>query len=98
VARRVDGGYLLAGDAPWVTGWDMVDTLYVAARDEDTIVWALLDALAMGGAADDGHARGDLTQPGQYPHGVLGDRHERDQRLGLVTPQGRPRGGDRRRP
>src|SRR2546430_2750565 len=44
-ARRVDGGYLFDGEAPWVTGWDMVDTLYTAARDEhDTVVWALLDA------------------------------------------------------
>jgi alkylation response protein AidB-like acyl-CoA dehydrogenase len=45
-ARRVDGGYLLDGEAPWVTGWDMIDTLYVAARDGDTIVFALLDAVA----------------------------------------------------
>jgi alkylation response protein AidB-like acyl-CoA dehydrogenase len=44
-ARRVDGGYLLDGDAPWVTGWDMIDTLYVAARDGDMIVFALLDAV-----------------------------------------------------
>jgi alkylation response protein AidB-like acyl-CoA dehydrogenase len=44
-ARRVDGGYLLDGDARWVTGWDMIDTLYVAARDGDMIVFALLDAV-----------------------------------------------------
>jgi alkylation response protein AidB-like acyl-CoA dehydrogenase len=43
-ARKVDGGYLLDGEAPWVTGWGMIDTLRVAARDGDTIVWALLDA------------------------------------------------------
>jgi alkylation response protein AidB-like acyl-CoA dehydrogenase len=45
-ARRVDGGYLLDGEAPWVTGWDLIDTLYVAARDDGTIVWALLGATA----------------------------------------------------
>jgi alkylation response protein AidB-like acyl-CoA dehydrogenase len=43
VARRVAGGYLLDGEAPWVTGWGMIDTLRVAARDGDTIVWALID-------------------------------------------------------
>ncbi|GAA1808291.1 acyl-CoA/acyl-ACP dehydrogenase [Planosporangium flavigriseum] len=43
-ARRVAGGYVLDGEAPWVTGWGMIDTLRVAARDGDTIVWALLDA------------------------------------------------------
>jgi alkylation response protein AidB-like acyl-CoA dehydrogenase len=42
-ARRVTGGYILDGEAPWVTGWGMIDTLRVAARDGDTIVWALLD-------------------------------------------------------
>jgi alkylation response protein AidB-like acyl-CoA dehydrogenase len=45
-ARAVDGGYLLDGEAPWVTGWGMIDTLFTAARDEaDTVVWALLDAV-----------------------------------------------------
>jgi alkylation response protein AidB-like acyl-CoA dehydrogenase len=46
-ARRVEGGYVIDGEAPWVTGWDMVDTLHTAARDEDDmVVWALLDARA----------------------------------------------------
>jgi alkylation response protein AidB-like acyl-CoA dehydrogenase len=45
-ARAVDGGYLLAGEAPWVTGWGMIDTLFTVARDEaDTVIWALLDAV-----------------------------------------------------
>jgi alkylation response protein AidB-like acyl-CoA dehydrogenase len=44
-ARRIDGGYLLDGEAPWVTGWDMIDTLLVAARDGETIVFSLLDAV-----------------------------------------------------
>jgi alkylation response protein AidB-like acyl-CoA dehydrogenase len=46
-ARRVAGGYLLDGSAPWITGWGLIDLVYTAARDEhDTIVWALLDAVA----------------------------------------------------
>jgi alkylation response protein AidB-like acyl-CoA dehydrogenase len=44
-AHRVDGGYVFEGSAPWVSGWGMVDTLHTAARtDDDTIVWALVDA------------------------------------------------------
>jgi alkylation response protein AidB-like acyl-CoA dehydrogenase len=46
-ARPVPGGYRLDGSSPWVTGWGLTDTLYVAARDEqDTIVWAVLDVPA----------------------------------------------------
>ncbi|HEY2672822.1 MAG TPA: acyl-CoA dehydrogenase family protein [Rugosimonospora sp.] len=48
-ARRVDGGYLLTGESPWVTGWDMIDVLHTAARvrdgAEETVIWALLDAV-----------------------------------------------------
>jgi alkylation response protein AidB-like acyl-CoA dehydrogenase len=51
-ARPVPGGYVIDGSAPWVTGWGMIDTLYVAARRDDvdspaeeTVVWALLDAV-----------------------------------------------------
>ncbi|NLU78251.1 acyl-CoA/acyl-ACP dehydrogenase [Micromonospora sp. HNM0581] len=44
-AEPVDGGWLLHGEAPWVTGWGLVDTLFAAARDDaDTLVWSLLDA------------------------------------------------------
>jgi alkylation response protein AidB-like acyl-CoA dehydrogenase len=44
-ARVVPDGYELTGAAPWVTGWGLVDVIHVAARlDDDTIVWALLDA------------------------------------------------------
>jgi alkylation response protein AidB-like acyl-CoA dehydrogenase len=46
-ARAVPGGYRLDGTSPWVTGWGLADTLYVAARDEqDTIVWGVLDVPA----------------------------------------------------
>jgi alkylation response protein AidB-like acyl-CoA dehydrogenase len=45
-ARAVDGGYVLDGDAPWVTGWGMVNVLHTAAlADADTVVWCLLDAV-----------------------------------------------------
>lgn len=48
-AQAVPGGYRLDGSSPWVTGWGLTDTLYVAARDEqDTIVWAVLDVPADG--------------------------------------------------
>jgi len=44
-ARQVSGGYLLDGHSPWVTGWGMIDTLVVAARDEhDVLVWSVTDA------------------------------------------------------
>jgi alkylation response protein AidB-like acyl-CoA dehydrogenase len=43
--RPVDGGYLLDGVTPWVTGWDLVDTLHVAARDPaDVVHYLLVDA------------------------------------------------------
>jgi alkylation response protein AidB-like acyl-CoA dehydrogenase len=46
-ARPVRGGYLLDGLSPWVTGWDLIDVVHVAARDpRDNIVMALLDAEA----------------------------------------------------
>ncbi|HUK68391.1 MAG TPA: acyl-CoA dehydrogenase family protein [Streptosporangiaceae bacterium] len=44
VARTVSGGYVLTGHSPWVTGWNMVDVLAVAARHGEALVWALLDA------------------------------------------------------
>jgi alkylation response protein AidB-like acyl-CoA dehydrogenase len=46
-ASPADGGYLLDGVSPWVTGWGMIDTLHAAARDEQgNVVTALLDAIA----------------------------------------------------
>lgn len=45
-AIPVDGGYLFDGEAHWVSGWGMIDTLYAAGRDDHgTVVWALLDAV-----------------------------------------------------
>jgi alkylation response protein AidB-like acyl-CoA dehydrogenase len=44
-ARPVDGGYVLDGEAPWVTGWGFVDVVHTAARqDDDTLIWLLVDA------------------------------------------------------
>jgi len=44
-ATAVRGGYRLDGFSPWVTGWELIDVLHVAARDpDDNIVLALLDA------------------------------------------------------
>jgi hypothetical protein len=46
-ARVVPGGYVLDGEAPWVTGWGFVDVVHCAARtSDDTVVWALVDAVA----------------------------------------------------
>jgi len=45
--RAVDGGFRLDGEAPWVTGWDLIDVVYVAARDADDVVhFLLVDAVA----------------------------------------------------
>lgn len=45
--RAVEGGFLLDGEAPWVTGWYMIDTLYTAARDaHDDVHFLLVDAVA----------------------------------------------------
>jgi alkylation response protein AidB-like acyl-CoA dehydrogenase len=41
---RADG-WVFEGDALWVSGWGLVETLFTAARaEDDTVVWALLDA------------------------------------------------------
>jgi hypothetical protein len=45
--RAVDGGYLLDGPAPWVTGWDMIDIVHVAGRDADDVIhYLFVDAVA----------------------------------------------------
>jgi alkylation response protein AidB-like acyl-CoA dehydrogenase len=44
-ATAHEGGWVLHGTAPWVSGWGMIDLLYVGARDAATgdVVWGLLD-------------------------------------------------------
>jgi hypothetical protein len=45
MARPVPGGWLLEGEAPWVSGWGTVDVIVVVARGPDeTVVTLLLDA------------------------------------------------------
>jgi alkylation response protein AidB-like acyl-CoA dehydrogenase len=44
-AERAPGGWLLDGEAPWVTGWGIVDLIFGVARGpEDSLVSVLLDA------------------------------------------------------
>lgn len=45
-AERVDGGYLLDGEAPFVSGWGIIDVLQLSARDGDTVVSAIIDPIA----------------------------------------------------
>ncbi len=45
MARPAPGGWLLEGEAPWVSGWGIVDIVVVLARGPgDTVVTLLLDA------------------------------------------------------
>ena len=45
VARPVPGGWRLEGEAPWVSGWGVVDVIVVLARGPDgTVVSLLVDA------------------------------------------------------
>jgi alkylation response protein AidB-like acyl-CoA dehydrogenase len=44
-AEPVDGGWLLDGESPWVTGWGLVDVLHVSARTaDDHVVQLIVDA------------------------------------------------------
>ncbi len=42
--RTATGDVVLDGEAPWVSGWGRIDVLLVAARHDDTVVSALIDA------------------------------------------------------
>ncbi|GAB7051664.1 acyl-CoA dehydrogenase family protein [Catenuloplanes indicus] len=45
-ARRVDSGFVLDGEVPWVSGWDMIDVVQVGARDDaGNAVFLLVDAV-----------------------------------------------------
>jgi alkylation response protein AidB-like acyl-CoA dehydrogenase len=43
-ADRTGEGLVLNGEAPWVTGWGLIDVVLVAAREGDTVVRVLMDA------------------------------------------------------
>jgi alkylation response protein AidB-like acyl-CoA dehydrogenase len=44
--RATEAGFVLTGAVPWVTGWDMIDTIYVAARDPDDVIhYLFVDAV-----------------------------------------------------
>jgi len=40
-----DGGFSLEGEAPWITGWNRIDVVMVAARWGDDVVRVLVDAV-----------------------------------------------------
>lgn len=45
--RATADGFTLDGEIPWVTGWDMIDVVHVAARDEsDVLHFLLVDAVS----------------------------------------------------
>jgi alkylation response protein AidB-like acyl-CoA dehydrogenase len=43
-ATPTQDGLLLDGEAPWVSGWGLIDVLLVTARDGETVVSSLIDA------------------------------------------------------
>lgn len=50
IARPGEGGWRLDGEAPWVTGWGLIDLLLVVARGPgDTIVNLIMDAAGQPG-------------------------------------------------
>ena len=50
MATPTDGGWSIDGEAPWVSGWGLVDRLVVGARGpDDTVVTVLLDARELPG-------------------------------------------------
>ncbi|MDR7274951.1 acyl-CoA dehydrogenase family protein [Catenuloplanes atrovinosus] len=46
VRRADDGGYVLDGEVPWVSGWDMIDVVQAGARDDaGNACFLLVDAV-----------------------------------------------------
>src|SRR2546430_2273385 len=46
-ARETDGGWMLSGISPFVSGWGRIDVMHAAARTGDgRLVWAFVDAKA----------------------------------------------------
>jgi alkylation response protein AidB-like acyl-CoA dehydrogenase len=45
--RETGAGFVLDGETPWVTGWDMIDTVHVAALSPDRVIhYLFVDAVA----------------------------------------------------
>jgi alkylation response protein AidB-like acyl-CoA dehydrogenase len=88
-ARPADGGWLLDGEAPWVSGWGVVDLLVTVARGpEDTAVTLLMDGRQQQGltaarrrlAAANASATVQLSFDGVFvPDGRLVDQRPYDQ-------------------
>lgn len=65
VATRRDGGWVLEGTAPWVSGWGRIDTLQVAARSpDDDVVTGVLDDLDRPGLTAHRHRLAALDASG----------------------------------
>jgi alkylation response protein AidB-like acyl-CoA dehydrogenase len=44
-ARETDGGWLLDGTSPWLSGWGRIDIVHTGARtDDERLVWLFVDA------------------------------------------------------
>ena len=49
-AAPVGDGWVVEGTSPWVSGWGLVDVVFVAARGpDDTLVWLIVDAVERDG-------------------------------------------------
>lgn len=83
-AVRTGTGWLLQGDAPWVSGWGRIDTLQVAARGpDDTVVTVVVDDLAHPGLGATRHRLAALDASGTVR---LGFDDVADDRVVSVTP------------
>jgi alkylation response protein AidB-like acyl-CoA dehydrogenase len=61
-ATHSDEGWILDGDAPWVSGWGIVDVLFVTARGpDDTVVSCIVDARDQPGLSSTPHVLSALN-------------------------------------
>jgi alkylation response protein AidB-like acyl-CoA dehydrogenase len=51
VVRPAEGGWVLDGQAPWVTGWGLIDVVLAGARCDNDVVWLVLDATSAPGCS-----------------------------------------------
>jgi alkylation response protein AidB-like acyl-CoA dehydrogenase len=48
-ARETDGGWLLDGSSPWLSGWGLIDVVHTGARtDDERLLWLFVDARQSG--------------------------------------------------